>query len=95
MVEVSWWNASWGRVVNKFIDVYHEDVEARTRGNGSVSWLRIWVWLWPPLILERALSLNICKKRRRENVRRSLLVILMDLIIVIAVELSVAIAAQA
>ena len=45
------------------------------------------------LILERALSLNICKKRR-ENVRRSLLVMMMDLIIVIAVELSVATAAQ-
>ena len=95
MVEVSWWDASWGRVVNKFIDVYHEDVEARTRGYGSMSWLRLWVWHWPPLILERALSLNICKKKRRENVRRSLLVKLMDLIIVIAVELSVAIAAQA
>ena len=51
MVEVSWWDAPWGRVVNKFIDVYHEDVEARTRGNGSVSWLRLWVWLWPPLIV--------------------------------------------
>ena len=94
MVEVSWWDASWGRVVNKFIDVYHEDVEARTRGNGSLSWLRLWVWLWPPQILERASPLNICKKGR-ENARRSLLVILMDLIIVIAVELSVAIAAQA
>ncbi len=47
------------------------------------------------LILERALSLNICKKKQTENVRRSLLFMMMDLIIVIAVELSVATAAQA
>ena len=33
------------------IGVYHEDVEARTRGSGSVSWLRLWVLLSPPLIV--------------------------------------------
>ena len=47
------------------IGVYHEDVEAITRGIGSVSWLRLWVWIWPPLVLERALSLNICKQKKR------------------------------
>ena len=46
------------------------------------------------LIIERALSLNICKKKT-DNVIRSLLFMMMDLIIVIAVELSVATAAQA
>ena len=35
------------------------------------------------------------QKKKTENVRRSLLVMMMDLIIVIAVELSVATAAQA
>ena len=28
-----------------------EDVQARGRGDASVSWLRLWVWLWHPLVV--------------------------------------------
>ena len=48
------------------IGVYHEDVEARGRGGGSVSWLRIWVWPLPPLIVWTDGSLDICKKDKVE-----------------------------
>ena len=40
MVEVSWWGASWVRVVNKFIDVYHEDALLQGGNASNVAWTK-------------------------------------------------------